>query len=79
MASTRVNAAVLLAMLAWFLHRASVIGVLASLAEAAGLADYYEQYLHRYAPLHAHLFSAPIDSWLDDRLNAALRVHNRTQ
>jgi hypothetical protein len=80
MASPRVNAAVVVMMLAWFLHRLRSIGPAAALAEAAGLSDMYERYLHRYSPLHAEIFSsAPLSWWLDERLSSALSLHNTSR
>ena len=78
MASARTNAAVLLAMIAWLVHRIRQVGFTAALAEAAGFGEAYENYMHQYVPLFPELFALPLDGWLDDSLNEVLKLHNNT-
>ena len=77
MASARTNAAVLLAMIAWLVHRIRQVGFTAALAEAAGFGEAYENYMHQYVPLFPELFALPLDGWLDDSLNEVLKLRNR--
>jgi hypothetical protein len=79
MASRRVNAAVLVAMLAYFLLRVRDVGLVEALAEVLGLSELHAYYANVYWPLQPALFrSQPTAFWLDPQLAAALALPNAT-
>ena len=76
---TRINGAVLLAMLAFFLHRVSSVGLVEAVAEAVGLSDTYAYWSTAYWPLQPELFrSQPPSYWLDPSLATAIALPNAT-
>ena len=83
MAAARTNAAILLAMCAWFAHRVLVVGLLEAIAEIAGLSSVpaYIAWRDKYQPLHLELFAsgASIRHWLDPALARALESQDVAQ
>ena len=80
MASFHTNLAVCIAMLAWLLHRASVVGVGEALAEVFGMEEVYASFRDAYAPLHPELFALRLElqAVVDPLLLEALTLHNAT-
>lgn len=78
MASARVNAALLVVIAAWLIHRATKVGVIEAAAELIGIAQMpaYVDWRDAYRPLHRDLFSMPLHAVIEPSLAQALSLND---